>query len=64
LSSIEITKESTIVLRATASNREDVLAFEKKLKADPVFKDFSVPIESLARQKDISIQVTFPYYEN
>lgn len=64
LASIEITKDSTITLRATALNREDVLSFEKKLKADPAFKDFSVPIESLARQKDISIQVTFTYYEN
>jgi hypothetical protein len=64
ISSIEISQDSKITLRATASTRDSLIAFENKVKANPSFKDFDIPIEALAKQKDISFGVTFTYHEN
>lgn len=55
---------SNITLRGTATTRDVLLQFQNAIKQNPSFQDFSIPIESLAKQKDISFNVTFTYHEN
>lgn len=64
IQALEMTDASQITLRGIADTRENLLTFQNTMKQNPVFKDFSIPIESLARQKDVSFNVTFTYYEN
>jgi hypothetical protein len=64
IQSIEMLSDSKITLRGVANTREDILVFQSRMQQDPMFKDFLIPIESLARQKDVSFNLTFTYYEN
>ncbi|MEN9921178.1 MAG: hypothetical protein RLZZ517_156 [Candidatus Parcubacteria bacterium] len=64
ISSIEISQDSKITLRAVAHTRESLIVFNDKVKADATFNDFDIPIEALAKQKDINFSVTFTYHEN
>ena len=64
IQSIEMLSDSKITLRGVANTREGILAFQNRMQQDPMFKDFSIPVESLARQKDVSFNLTFTYYEN
>lgn len=64
IQSLEVLEGNTITLRGLAENRDSLLLFESKIKADGSFVDFAIPIESLARQKDIGFSVTFTYHEN
>lgn len=64
IQSIEILSDSKITLRGVADTRDIILAFQNRMQQNPMFKDFSIPIESLAPQKDVSFNLTFTYYEN
>lgn len=64
IQALEMTSDSQMTIRGIADTREDILVFQNIMKQNPVFKDFSIPIESLARQKDIAFNVTLTYYEN
>jgi Tfp pilus assembly protein PilN len=64
IQTLEIMEDSSITIRGTASTRQALIDFQDRLKQDPMFKDFSIPIETLARQKDVAFNVTFTYYEN
>jgi len=61
---ISVEDVSNITLRGTATTRDVLLQFQNTIKSNPSFQDFSIPIESLAKQKDISFNVTFTYHEN
>lgn len=54
---------SKIVLRGNGSTRESVLNFQNAVKQNSFFKDFTIPIEMLAKQKDVYFTVTFTYDE-
>jgi hypothetical protein len=56
-------KNPQITLRGTSTTRDALLTFQDTVKQDALFKDFSIPIESLTKQKDISFNVSFIYYE-
>ena len=62
--SLEILTASKITLRAQAKTREDVIEFQNRVERSGLFDNFSVPIEVLAKQKDIAFDVTFSYHEN
>lgn len=64
IQSIEMLSDSKITLRGVANTRDDILSFQNRMQQNPMFKDFSIPVESLARQKDVSFNLTFTYYEN
>jgi hypothetical protein len=64
IQSIEMLSDSKITLRGVANTRDDILAFQNRMQQNPMFKDFLIPIESLARQKDVGFNLTFTYYEN
>jgi hypothetical protein len=53
----------TVSLRGSSASREGLLAFEERVLANTRFKGFSLPIETLAKQSDISFNVTFTYNE-
>lgn len=61
---VQTTNVSNITLRGVALTREDALLFQDKIKQDVRFKDFSIPIESLTKQRDISLNANFTYHEN
>lgn len=67
LESIELLSEDTSVkisVRGTSLTREDLLQFQEVIKKDSRFTDFNIPVETLAKQTDVSFNVTFIYYEN
>lgn len=53
-----------IVLRGGSTTRENLMTFESVINKNNSFKNFSIPIEVLAKQKDISFNLTFEYHEN
>lgn len=61
---VSSSQDSKITLRGTAATRDALLQFQDKINKNPSFKDFSIPIDLLAKQKDISFNVTFTYHEN
>ncbi len=63
IESIEII-DSTITLRGRADTRDNMLLFQNKMKEEKIFENFDVPIEVLAKQKDISFNINFIYVKN
>lgn len=67
LSSIEIlpqTNVSHVTVRGSALTRDSLIEFQNNINKDNSFKDFTIPIESLTKQKNISFDVNFIYHEN
>ena len=64
IQALEVMGDSTMTIRGLATTRQDLIDFQDRVIRDPMFKDFSIPIEMLARQRDIAFNVTFTYYEN
>lgn len=64
IQSLEILSDNQIVLRVFSPNRSALLSFEKKMKEDTDFKNFIVPVESLARQENINVSINFTYDKN
>lgn len=56
--------ENTITLRGSADTRDSMLIFQRKIKDEKMFEGFDVPIEVLAKQKDISFNINFTYVKN
>lgn len=54
----------SITLRGQAIDRESLLLFEDKIKADNNFAGFKIPIDVLTKQTNISFNVSFTYHEN
>lgn len=52
-----------ITLRGVSPTRDALIQFENRIKQDASFTDFSIPIDTFAKQKDISFAVTFAYHE-
>ena len=64
IQAVEILEDSKITIRGVADTRQDLISLQNSLQKTAMFKDFSVPVESLARQKEVAFNVTFTYYEN
>jgi hypothetical protein len=64
ISSIEISRDSKITIRGAATTRESLIDFENKMKSNSIFRDFTIPVETLTKQRDIGFGITFTYYEN
>lgn len=60
----DISQPSSITVRGISSTRENLVTFKNNMKQNSVFKDFDIPVEILAQQKDISFNVTFTYAQN
>ncbi len=54
---------TNITLRGSALTREALLQFQSTIQNNPSFKDLSIPVETLTKQKDISFNVNFTYHE-
>jgi hypothetical protein len=57
-------QEKKITIRGVAESREALLVFDSNIKSSKKFKDFEIPLDVLAKQRDISFNITFTYYEN
>lgn len=67
LNSIELLDETAstkVTIRGLATTRDLLLQFQNVIKQDTRFADFNIPIETLAKQKDLNFNVTFNYHEN
>lgn len=67
INAVEILPEAPatlITLRGEALTRDALLQFQDKIEEDARFEGFSIPIESLTKQRDISFAVNFIYHEN
>lgn len=53
------TKNYTVLLTGTALTRDDLLAFDAKLKASSCVENVNVPISNLFSQENIEFQVDF-----
>ena len=63
IQAIEI-NDTEIILRGSTKNRDDLLVFQNKMKQQDMFKNFEIPIEVLAKQRDLSFNVNFSYVKN
>lgn len=66
IDSIEFLSEeekTKITMRGMSKTRDSLLLFEEKIKNDNSFKDFSLPIETITKQKDVIFNVTFTHYD-
>lgn len=57
------TKEYGVFLSGYAVSRDDFLEFEKRLKSEPCFTGFVVPVSNLFSEKDVEFQVDFSVRE-
>jgi hypothetical protein len=57
-------QSSQITLQGTALTRDTLLQFQQKIQNDDLFRDFSIPIDVLTKQRDLSFNVNFTYHEN
>lgn len=67
LNSIELLHEDVstkVTITGVATTRDLLLKFQNAIKQDARFADFNIPIETLAKQKDLNFNVTFNYHEN
>ncbi len=67
INAVEIMPEAQstlITLRGEALTRDALLQFQDQIEQDARFEGFSIPIESLTKQRDISFAVNFIYHEN
>lgn len=53
------TKEYTVMLAGQAATRDDLLAFDARLKAAECVKNVNVPLSNLFSQEDIDFQIDF-----
>lgn len=53
-----------LTLQGNALTRDALLQFQQKIQNDSSFKDFTIPIDVLTKQKDLSFNVNFTYHEN
>jgi len=56
--------DNAVTLRGKANTRDSMLVFQRKMKEEKTFENFDVPIEVLAKQKDIFFNINFTYVKN
>jgi|TARA_Y100000310_G_scaffold342803_1_gene447519 hypothetical protein len=49
---------ATIAVRGEAENRDDLIAFSKRLERDVVFANVELPVSNLAKENDITFSLT------
>lgn len=47
-----------LLVSGTSENRESLLAFQKRLKAEPIFSSVDLPVSNFVREKDIPFTIS------
>lgn len=67
LESIELLPEdltTKVSIRGFAETRDSLIQFQDIIRKDNRFTNFDIPIETLAKQKDLNFNIIFNYDEN
>lgn len=58
------TKDYQISLAGKAKTREDLLAFQEKIKSSPCFTEINVPLSNLVSKENVDFQIDFKVQKN